>query len=183
MFSRAAKDTVFNDVLRAALSSFRCAQDKDIEMFLQDKAEDFIKRKLCHVYLLLNEESFRRDELKIEGYFTLSSKSLVAEQISRSKVKKFTSGNSKAETINFVLIGQLGKRVELKDGKYIRSDLKGTEILDFAFEVIREIDAMLPCKVALVECGDEEKIRGFYEGYGFSFLQNDGTHNQYTKLI
>lgn len=89
-----------------------------------------------------------------------------------------------AKTLDFVLIGQLGKWViQDENGKFTRSSVSGKEILDYAFEVIRVASSLIPCKYALVECSDDVKIRTVYENYGFSFFQNDGQHNQYCKLI
>ncbi|MDO4385188.1 MAG: hypothetical protein Q4E18_04230 [Clostridia bacterium] len=168
-----------------ALLSFRCAQDKDIETFLCSKAIEFSDRGLCSVYLLLNEELFAAGHLRIEAYFTLSHKSLIADngKMSRSSIKRY-GGFVDARTLDFVLIGQLGKLViENEDGTYSRSPVTGKEILDYAFEVIGAASSLIPCKYALVECSDDQKVRAVYERYGFKFFQKDGQHNQYCKRI
>lgn len=170
------------EALTSALLSFRCSQDADIENFLNKKVVDFELRRFCRVYLLFNKELFCQRKLKIEGYFTLSIKSLNhIESISKSKKKKF-SGKTDPDSLLFVLIGQLGKYIEEKDGEYIKSELSGEEILDKAFEVINEIDRLVPCKTVLIECSDNPKVKKFYEDYGFSFLQVDDGHNQYTMF-
>lgn len=168
-----------------ALLSFRCAQDPDIENFLHSKAIEFLDRGLCSVFLLLNGELFNNGELFIEAYFTLSHKSLVADEdtMSKSSIKKY-GGFVTAKTLDFVLIGQLGKRVvKNEDGTYHRSSVASKEILDLAFEVIRAASSLIPCKYVLIECGDEAKVRKAYTNYGFTFFQNDGQHNQYCKRI
>lgn len=171
--------------MHQALLSFRCAQDGDIEEFLHRKAIEFSDRGFCSVYLLLNEEAFNSDKLLVEAYFTLSHKSLVADSntMSKTSIKRY-GGFVTAKTLDFVLIGQLGKWViQDENGKFTRSSVSGKEILDYAFEVIRVASSLIPCKYALVECSDDVKIRTVYENYGFSFFQNDGQHNQYCKLI
>lgn len=40
----------------------------------------------------------------------------------------------------------------------MRSSITSREILDYAFEVIYASSALIPCKCALVECSDEEKV-------------------------
>lgn len=171
--------------MQDALLSFRCVQDPDIENFLHNKAIEFLDRQLCSVYLLLNEEEFENGKLKIEAYFTLSHKSLVTDEetMTKNKIKKY-GGFTTAKTLDFVLIGQLGKWViKNEDGTFNRSEVSSKEILDLAFEVIRAAADLIPCKYVLVECSDQEKVRKSYENYGFIFFQNDGEHNQYCKKI
>ena len=158
---------------------FRCAQDPDIEAFLQGRAKQFSDRGWCAVYLLLDEASFHAGKLKIEAYFTLSHKSMIAdpEQMSRGKIAHY-GGFKTAKTLDFVLIGQLGKYI---DGS-VRSHISGAEILEEAFGVIRQATDLIPCKYAMIECGDSPKLRKFYEDNGFAFFQKDGL-NQYTKRI
>lgn len=103
--------------------------------------------------------------------------------MSRSSIKRY-GGFVDARTLDFVLIGQLGKLViENEDGTYSRSPVTGKEILDYAFEVIGAASSLIPCKYALVECSDDQKVRAVYERYGFKFFQKDGQHNQYCKRI
>lgn len=170
--------------MREALLSFRCAQDPDIESFLHTKAIEFLERGLCSIYLLLNGELFESGTLFVEAYFTLSHKSLIAdESMSRSAIKRY-GRFATARTLDFVLIGQLGKWViENDDGTYQRSSVTSTEILDLAFEVIRSASDLIPCKYVLVECSNEEKVKKAYTNYGFNFFQNDGRHNQYCMSI
>lgn len=170
--------------LRQAMLSFRCDQDHDIEEFLRYKALEFQERKLCSVYIIMDVDKLECGEYKIEAYFTLSHKSMAApDGASKSQIKKY-SGFKDSKTLDFVLIGQLGKWViEVEKDCYIRSDISSREILDYAFEVIRQADTLIPCRCALVECSDEPRVRRAYENYGFKFFQNDGSHNQYVKLI
>ena len=86
--------------------------------------------------------------------------------------------------MEFVLIGQLGKHVEkLDDGTTYRADISGEEILDNAFDIMQQASLLIPSPCALVECSDEPKVRKVYEDYRFTFLQHDGVHNQYYKII
>lgn len=159
---------------------FRCEQDKDIETFLHEKAMDFEERRLCSVYLILDEDSLDSGKLKIEAYFTLSHKTLAVDlnSMSKTNIKKY-GGFVTAKTLHFVLIGQLGKHVTKSE----RSSVTGAYILDLAFEIIQEASDLIPCKYVLVECGDEQKVQKFYQDNAFKFFQNDGEHNQYCKKI
>ena len=170
--------------LLLALSNFRCSQDLDIETFLHTKAKDFLERNLCSVYLIVNEELFLKGNLQIEAYFTLSHKTLcVNEDMSKTKIQQI-NGFKTAKSLQFVLIGQLGKYIlKNEDDTYTRSEISSKEILDYAFEVIYASSDLIPCRCVLVECSDEEKVRRIYENYKFKFFQNDGEHNQYYKIL
>jgi hypothetical protein len=171
--------------LSEALSLFSCVYDSDIEEFLHEKAVQFSDRNWCRVYFLVNEEYFNKGRLKIEGYFTLSHKSLNPADVKFSKnhQKKISGGISHPESLEFVLIGQLGKFIKgSNDGSLKASKLSAKEILDAAFEIIQQADELIPCSVVLVECSSCEKIRKIYMDYGFQFLQIDGEHYQYYKM-
>lgn len=186
MLTRADADAPFRDALDKALLSFRCSPDPDIERFLHKDAIPYYKRKLCSVYLLLNEEAFCDGRLQIDAYFTLSHKSIIAETVETtpSQKRKVTGGFADKPILEFILIGQLGKHVEiLDDGTTYRADISGAEILDKAFEVMQQASQLIPSRCALIECSDEPKVRKVYEDYRFTFLQHDGVHNQYYKII
>lgn len=144
---KAETDSEFEKALHDALLSFRCVQDKDIEDFLHNKAIEFFNRGWCTVYILFNEEAFKRNSLVIEAYFTLSHKSLVSdpETMSLNAIKQY-GGFKSAKTLNFVLIGQLGKWVvgNEKEG-YTRSAVSSGEILDKAFEIIHSAAEFACC--------------------------------------
>ena len=143
----------------------------------------FLERGWCAVYLILNEESFDLGKIKVEAYFTLSHKSLIPEWASKTKIQS-ASGFKGTESIHFVLIGQLGKHVEQIDGKPdTRSAITSTEILDYAFEVIRASSNLIPCRCVLVECNDNPKVQKVYTDYQFSEFQYDGEHYQFYKRI
>lgn len=171
------------DHLFDALNSFRCCLDEDIEVFLHQKAVDFLKRELCAVYLIVDEQAFDAGRVKIEAYFTLSHKTLIPTDISKTRIKD-VSGFKDSESLHFVLIGQLGKHIEeTEDGKHIFADISSREMLDNAFEVIRASSALVPCRCVLVECSENEKVHRAYENYGFKYFQFDGEHYQYYKRL
>lgn len=165
--------------MNEAVLSFRCIQDEDVEKFLHEKAFDYSDHGWCSVYLLFNALSFYSGKLEIEAYFTLSHKSMVADRqsMSRSAITRY-GGISSAKTLDFVLIGQLGKYID----ENRRSSISGKEILDRAFEVIRQAAELIPCKYALIECSDNENVRRFYEDNNFIFFQKDKL-NLYTRKI
>ena len=171
------------DHLNDALNSFRCCKDEDIETFLRNKALDYLKRNWCSIYLIVDEEAFDEGIIKIMAYFTLSHKSLIPENASKSKVKE-VSGFKTVETIHFVLIGQLGKYMrQNENGDIFCYDISGSEILDYAVEIIQASNHLIPCRCMMVETSESEKVQKIYIEYGFSFFQYDGEHYQFYKRI
>ena len=186
MLTRADAEAPFKDALDKALLSFRCSPDPDIERFLHEDAITYYERKLCSVFLLLNEDALSDGRLQIDAYFTLSHKSIISEEVetSNTKRKKVTGGFIDKPVLEFVLIGQLGKHIEfLGDGATYRADISGAEILDKAFEVMQQASQLIPSRCALIECSDEPKVQKVYKDYHFTFLQRDEVHNQYYKII
>lgn len=180
-----ASETGSESRLYDALDHFRCCKDNDIETFLRKNAFEFINRGWCSVYLIVDEAAFDAGEIKIDAYFTLSHKSLIPENVSKSKIKS-ASGDKDSKSLHFVLIGQLGKYVEkLPDGTELRAEIASGEILDYAFEVIRASNSLIPCRCALVECSEEPKVQKEYTDYEFKFFQydRDGGHYQFYKRI
>ena len=171
------------DRLSDALDSFRCCLDNDIETFLRQKAIPFIHRNWCAVYLIVDEQEFDAGRIKVDAYFTLSHKTLIPSAASKTSVKN-VSGFKEAETLHFVLIGQLGKYIErLEDGEVCGANISSHEILDDAFEIIRASSALIPCRCVLVECSDNKKVHKVYTDYQFKKFQFDGEHHQFYRQI
>lgn len=159
--------------------------DTDIENFLKTKAIDFVNRKWCAVYLILDEDALDSNEFIILAYFTLSHRCIIPQSdINPSKIKKITGGFVTAPMLHFVLIGQLGKRIELlSDGNYKKANISGKEILDYIFEIVEEANDLIPCRCVLIECSQEAKLQEFYKQNGFKFLQQDEDLYQFYKPI
>lgn len=171
------------DRLSDALDAFRCCLDEDIEIFLREKAIEYLQRNWCAVYLIVDEQKFDSGHIKIDAYFTLSHKTLIPLVASKTSVKN-ASGFKESETVHFVLIGQLGKYIErIDDGTICSADISSKEILDDAFEIVRASSALIPCRCVLVECNSNEKVHKVYTDYHFKKFQFDGEHHQFYKQI
>ena len=130
----------------------------------------------------MDEQEFDNGKIKILAYFTLSHKSLVSDNISKSKIQN-ASGFKDSKSIHFVLIGQLGKYIERIDETELKTNITSKTILDYAFEVIRASSNLIPCRCALVECNENKKVHSVYLEYGFKEFQFDGEHHQFYKKI
>lgn len=169
--------------LSDALENFRCYKDEDIETFLRRSAFTYLERGWCSIYLVLDEAAFDKGKVKIDAYFTLSHKSLIANNVSKARIKS-AAGFKDAKSIHFVLIGHLGKYIEkAAGGADICADISSTEILDYAFEIIRDSSSLIPCRCVLVECSDSPKVQKVYTDYGFAPFQYDGEHYQFYKRV
>lgn len=171
-------------MLLSALCDFKCCLDIDIELFLHKKACDFVNRKWCSTFLILNTELLEEGKIKIEGYYTLSHKSVYGtENISKNKRKELLGG-SNSESMQFILIGQLGKHYEQdKDGAYISSKVSMSDILEATFTTIQSAIEIIPSRYVLLECNDEVMSAGIYEKYGFNYLRKSSDLHQYIRKL
>lgn len=175
----------YKDALVEALRSFVCCKDSDVQDFLNTKAITFEKRGWATTYLLLSREEFDQNILRVEGYFSLTHKAVIFDSDVSLSSRNRIAGNKRAQTESFVLIGQLGKRMELIDGKICSSNLTATDLLDDAMSVIEHSSDYIVSRNVIIECKPIEKIRTIYEQFGFTDLQFDkseGLHTLYLKL-
>lgn len=165
--------------MQRALFLFRCTDDPDIESFLHNKAISHTDRGICNVFLILDEDCFDKDIIKIIAYFTLSHRSVIfCECVSNNRIRKIT-GFPKKDSTSVVLIGQIGKFIH----ENYRADISLQEILDYAYEIVRASSEFIPCRAILVECSETIYNLHLYEQAGFSFLQQDGDYYQYYDVI
>lgn len=182
MLEKARNSDSEKELIRA-LKMFKCYKDPDIEDFLNNKAIDFLENDICRVYLILNEDEFDNNKIKIEAYFTLSLRALGFEDdVSKSTRKKLT-GFKDRDLTEFILVGQLGKHIEKEEDRIFQSEIKINTILDYIFEVIYSINEWIPCHTVLVECSEDVHNKGIYQSEGFKLLQVDGKFYQYYKKI
>lgn len=133
--------------------------------------------------MIVDEQEFDSGHIKVDAYFTLSHKTLIPTAASKNSVRE-ASGFKGAESVHFVLIGQLGKHIERdENGNLLKSSISSKEILDAAFEIIRASSALIPCRCALVECSENPKVQKVYTDYKFKKFQYDGEHYQFYKQI
>lgn len=183
------------DELRQSLLAFRNTKDLDIQNFLNFDSITYENRHWCSVYVIVDSERFHCGELWIEGYFTLSHKVVeINYPISKRLKKRIHGGIDKKESfVHMVLIGQLGKYIDGNSG--VESKLSGTQLLDYAFEVIEEVHERIVSRCVMLECKksqdartmDEakgrEKLRQIYTDYGFIVLDDSEELTKFLKII
>lgn len=181
---RSASIGDYKDALTEALRRFQCCKDHDVQDFLNSKAIEFEKRGWATTYLVLSQEHFERGELVVEGYFSLTHKAVIFDTgVSLSSRKKLT-GQKQAQTESFVLIGQLGKRMEYaEDGSLLCSCLSAANLLRDAMLIIQKSSDYIISRNVIVECKPIDKVKKIYEDYGFTELQYDKDSSLYTLYL
>ena len=155
------------------LSDFS-SKNSDVADFIKNKAIDFEKRDLSRTYLILDYETE-----EIAGYFSLSLKVLNFNAEVSNTVKKRIHGiTSYAPFASVILIGQLSKNFNYS------GTIGGTDILNYAMDVVNKVHELVGCRVCMVETLSSEenkKVVDFYESYGFKKLI-DSKEEEYYQL-
>lgn len=163
-----------------SLADFTCTPDDDVQGFLREGAVKFQKDRITSVYLYFDEEKLRAGNPIVEGYFSLAHKSMSIANCDK-KMRRFLNGTPKYDTMPFVLICQIGKRIE----ENYRSELNIQTILNDIFNVVGEASNRIFVNNIIVECKDIDKIKNLYLNSGFIELietQHDELHTLYMKF-
>lgn len=165
-------EQIGEDATKGILSSFECPINKDVEIFIRDKAIEFTKHGISSTHLVFWESfsEFFGESRELVGYYTLATKSIILfrDLLSKnmwSKATKFANNeviDGKC-TISAILIGQLGKNFANGNDTLI----KGNELLGLAIDKVRSIQREAGGKFTYLECEDKEFLLNFYQNNGF----------------
>jgi hypothetical protein len=184
-------DLLLNDSeegVNKILSRFSCPTNKDIEIFLKEKAVAFSKASIARTYLVYADSGRQAD---LVGFFALAPKSLLIKSVSElsntlaKKISRFSDyyEEYKAQIISVVLIAQLGKNFTNANDKLI----SGEQLLKLAFDTIKDIQKGLGGKTVCAEAEDSPALLNFYINNGFIRLQNrdvkEGLVNKANYLV
>jgi hypothetical protein len=157
--------------LEALLRGFSCPLNSEIENFLRCKAVDFALKKISMTYLVFNEDN------DLVGYYALTHKSVSIPKLnlsktSQRKIERFSSldVDANAYQASAFLIAQLGKNAGIKNAKSI----KGYELLQCSFDVLKKVQHLIGGGIVFLECEDKPKLIDFYQQNQF---------RQYNKRI
>ena len=149
-----------------ALKEFECKLDLDVQHFLNNKAIESNERGIAYTHLIFDEDRYLNGETVIEGYFTLTTKTVdFGDAVSNSTIKKLCGGYKK-DSKPFVLVAQLGKHI----GDTRVSEIHLLDIFDYIYEYVYKLDRIIPVKFLLIECSKEMLDTGLYQGLGFSVI-------------
>ena len=102
--------------LQEVFSSFKSFKgDEDIESFLQKKAIPNEEQNISRTYLIINDEKWEKNEIQIDGYFSLALKVIKLDDISNTK-KKTIAKSTDQDDVAAYLIGQLARSKDTDKG-------------------------------------------------------------------
>jgi len=167
-------------ILNRVLSGFSCPQNPDVERFLKNSSIEFTKKNQSVTYLVMSVANS-----KLLGYFTLALKPLAVrgETVSnqtRKKLARISELDEKSDTytMSAYLIAQLGKNFAINNGE----EITGAELLELAWDKIKETQYALGGIVSFLEAEPHEKLISFYQANRFQQFdtrQTKGAENQH----
>lgn len=143
-------------------------QERDIQDFLHNKAEDFNDRNIAKTFLYIHKSSS-----KIIGFFSLATKGLLVEQIklTSNTIKKITGLSKREQALRngliaiFYLIGQLGVATEFQNNGY------GSMLLIDAIDLICSSQDKIGIRYILIDAINQSI--SFYECFNFKKISED----------
>ncbi len=152
--------------LLQVLSGFSCPRNPDVERFLKKSSVEFTKKNQSVTYLVFDIGS-----MWLVGYFTLALKPLTVrgETVSNTikrKLLRVSELDEKSDTytMSAFLIAQIGKN--FTDGA--EKKITGEELLELAWNKIKEMQYLGGGMVTFLEAENEEKLLSFYRNNRFS---------------
>ena len=148
------------------LNAFECANNKDVETFLKNKAVLFDKQGFSKTHLIYTSY---KNEMVLVGYYALAHKSFVIKSSSKvssslkKRIAKFGQYDKdlKQYVVSAPLIGQLGKNDKYKDL------ISGDVLLYCACKTVKSVQALVGGKFVYLECEDKPILVDFYKSNGF----------------
>ena len=148
------------------LNAFECANNKDVETFLKNKAVLFDKQGFSKTHLIYTSY---KNEMVLVGYYALAHKSFVIKSSSKvssslkKRIAKFGQYDKdlKQYVVSAPLIGQLGKIDKYKDL------ISGDVLLYCACKTVKSVQALVGGKFVYLECEDKPILVDFYKSNGF----------------
>jgi len=160
-------EAIGDEMANAIISDFSCPLNKDVEIFLKEKAVDFSKLHYSRTFLVFMSY---KNQPALVGYFTLANKSIVIPKkvLSANWQRRITryaqyNADSKAYSLALPLIGQLGKNFSNGYNKLISGDV----LLKLACDNIQDAQRLIGGKMAYLECENVDKLKRFYNDNGF----------------
>lgn len=175
-------DYVMGNQLSWLISNFTCPKNPDVEHFLKNNAVDFTKKNQSVSYLVFSDEVVP----SLVGYFALTIKPLtigisdIPSNTQRKKLERVGRLGVATQTYatGAYLIAQLGKNFH--DGA--NKKITGSELLDAAFDVIKELQYQAGGMVVFVETEDNKKLIDFYHRNNFYPISEPKNDNQLIQL-
>ena len=161
-----------------AFESFSCENEKDLEMFLRERAIRYEDSSKGRTFLIIDDAAYKKsNEVSIVAYFTLALTSIDLGNFGINKKKKIVGdfpNRDQLDSFPAFLIGQLGR-----SGKYTHEDIDGETIIYEAFSALKPAAYSIGGKLVVLECR-EHMYSKVYERLGFKKLdENLNSENLY----
>lgn len=165
-------DSIGETKTKELILDFECNINRDVEMFLKEKAIEFFKQGIAQTFIVTT--SFRNKQV-IVGYFALSNKTTQIKKSflskgMRKRLSRFASNASINSdfTVSLPLIGQIGKNYKNNYNDLISGDI----LLKLACDKVKQVQGILGGRFVFLECEDKSKLKNFYESNGFVHFGN-----------
>jgi len=155
----------------AVLSSFSCERDKEVELFLREKAIVQEKKQTSRTYLIFDDDA----EHLLVAFFAVAV-SIIKDEGLKCSSRMLRKMNINEGIAMSYLIGQLGKRDGGAKGL-------GTFAIERAIGIIVDANAKVGCRVIRIDC--RESLIGYYESNGFTLVRSnkEGNLNLLVRII
>ena len=164
-------------------NDFTCEREKDLEIFLRNKAITYDNSNLGKTSLIIDKDSFDQGKLDVMAFFTIGQTSVDIGALSNNKKKKLLGsvpGRDKLLSYQAYLIGQLGR-----SDMYTTDDISGETILNECYAEIRKVQRIVGGRLLLLECR-EHMFELFYQKKGFEkltdFPDEQGLYTLYRRI-
>ena len=144
----------------------------DEELFLEKNAIPFETSGKARTYMVIKGND-------ILGFFSLSVKSIDLADVSKTKVKNMTAGETNARSYASYLIGHLARSASTRAGY-------GETLFNHAMALIEKAQRIVGGRIVYLDCKDIQSLRVSYEKRGFSYFRTSpqtGLCQYYMKLL
>lgn len=170
------------------LSTFSCPLNREIELYIQNRAIDFARRKLSITYVVSDDA-----DGEILGYFALTHKAIEIagrglSNTTKKKLERYSRFDKTAETYtaSAFLLAQVGKNYGIDAKRRIR----GKELMEYANDILVDIQRRIGGGIVYLDCEDNPKLTAFYENevkfkpFGERYSEEEGIrYLQYMRLL
>ncbi|KKC23143.1 hypothetical protein [Streptococcus dysgalactiae] len=175
---------ITEESLLPSFNAFKCEREKDLEVFLQQRAVTYDKSNLGKTSLIIDKEDYEcNNRFSIMAFFTIGQTSLDIENLSINKRKKLLGqvpGRDRLKSYPAYLIGQLGR-----SDYFTSKDIDGDTILNECYSEIRKVQRIIGGRLLLLECR-KHMFNKFYEKKGYVKLSEEldehGLYTLYRKI-
>ena len=179
-------EAIGEDALRGILSDFSCSKNKEIEMFVKDKALDFAQKKISITHFVIDNKSS-----EIISFFALTHKALEINSKALSatykrKLNRFAHFDEKSSsyTVSAFLIAQFGKNYAVEQPK----GWNGVRLMEKTFETLEKIQREIGGGIVYLECEENKSLLNFYQNennrfYIFGERYSDVDNTKYIQLL